>query len=176
MNRRAGILLEVMIALSIFAMAGLAILTLLGQSVESFTRTRDVQHAADLARSTMSRIEAGIAPPDALVGPVPPWDDTDLAREMASMYETGPGEFGPGFDDSLPGDSDWELEIESEPTEFRGLSLVTVRAIRRPSPDSDRILASYTLRQLVRLGSEDDDVVGQGDPLFGSGGSTGGGR
>ena len=174
MNRRAGILLEVMVALSIFAMAGLAILTLLGQSVESFTRTRDVQHAADLARSTMSQIEAGIATPDALVGPVPRWEDSDLALEMMSMEQDGPGDFGAGFEDSPPGDSDWELEIDSEPTEFRGLSLVTIRAIRRPSPDSDRILASYTLHQLVRLGSEEEDVVGQDDPLMRR--ALGGGR
>lgn len=127
---RGAILLECLLALAIFVAAGVSVMALVDQATGSLERVRDVQRAADLARSTMSRLEAGIATPETMSGPV-----RSIAFDSdAEEQETG-----------------WELEVETEPSDFQGLSRVTVRAIKRPFEGADRELASFTLTQLMRL-------------------------
>ena len=58
-HRRGALLLEVVLALALFVTAGIAILSMVGQSVGSLKSAREKLHAADLARSAMAKIEAG---------------------------------------------------------------------------------------------------------------------
>jgi len=146
------LLFEAVLALSLFVAAGVAILGLLDQSAARMDSVRDSERAADLARSAMSRIEAGIVEPEAMVGPIQSWTGDPDAEE-------------PVDDRSAPQDSGWEYEIDSAPSQFPGLSTVTVRAVRHPASDPERVLASYTLRQLVRLGSRDEDSIGDEDEV-----------
>ncbi|CAG0950840.1 hypothetical protein PHYC_00192 [Phycisphaerales bacterium] len=128
-RRRGAILLECLLALAIFVAAGLAILAYVDRASGSMTLTRDTLRAADLARTAMSRIEAGVASADTMSGPVRPEDEEESTLSAEA----------------------WELEVRSEPAGPQGLSRVTIRAIKRPSGGSDRELASFTLVQGVRL-------------------------
>lgn len=154
---RGVLLLEVMLALAIFVMAGIAILVMVEGTTSSIARSRDSARAADLARSTMARLEAGIGTVRTLHGPVRSWS------EAADRED----EFAVGFGDDVRGNqSPWEVEIETAPSQFEGLTSVSVHAFKRASRNSDQLIASYTLRQLVRLGAAADDEVGQEDSLL----------
>lgn len=155
-----ALLLETILAVSVFAMAGLAILGLVSGSVDSLTRSREAVKAADLARSTMAKLEAGIGNLRTLSGPVPRWEDDESAREGDDQ-----GEFSAGFADAPARPSLWEVEIETEPSEFAGLTKVMVRAFRRVSAESDEVVAEYTLHQLVRLSARDEDRAGEEDAI-----------
>jgi hypothetical protein len=71
--RRGALLLEAMFALAIFVMAGSAVLALVGGARQSMERVALDRRAADLARSAMAKIEAGIESAQSLNGPVKPW-------------------------------------------------------------------------------------------------------
>lgn len=157
---RGALLLESVLALSIFAMAGLVIAGLVGDAADSLSRSRDALRAADLARSAMARLEAGISPMRDLSGPVPRWEEDETAREG------DPSEFDGGFADAPPAPSQWEVEIATEPSEFEGLTRVTVRAFKRDA--SGAVAAAHTLHQLVRLGSAAEDRAGAEDALSGA--------
>jgi hypothetical protein len=153
MSRRGAMLLETILALSIFIGAGVSIYTLVDGSLTSLQRARMAEQAADLARSTMAQIEAGIATPQTLNGPAVSW------RQMAIER----GDLGPAAFDEDAAPTEWELQIDSDPSQFEGLTLVSVTALRR-SPN-DQVLASYTLRQLVRLRDKGEDKAGEMDAL-----------
>ncbi len=175
-HQRGAILLEVILALSIFVTSGLAILTLVTQSTSRLTAIRDNETAADLARSAMAQIEAGLATPESLIGPVPDWLETESGQAMVeSELMRGAAGGGSGGLDMNVGTSeapasglqgevdDWILEIESNPSQFEGLTTVTVTAIRGDGADAG--VVRYSLTQLVRLSSGEADSVGQFDPL-----------
>ncbi len=151
--RRAWVLLEVMLAISIFTMAALVVLSVMGQAARNVEITRLELESLDLARSAMARLEAGLKSADELRGPVPRWN----------QHETDPG-VAAAFEDDLPEPSGWELEIETEPSSFAGLTLVSVTAQRR---DEATGLSSFgtTLRQLVRLSARSEDTIGQEDAI-----------
>ena len=129
----------------------------------------------DLARSALSRIEAGIETPETLNGPVPEWQDEDSTAE---------------FEDAPPAPTGWELSIRTTPfggtgrgggaAGSGGLTLVEVTALRR-DPGRAAPAVTVTLRQLVRLGAEAEDRVGDLDDIGRAAerarsGETGGGR
>ena len=127
---RGGLLLEVMVALAIFVVAGVAILGGLRQSVRHAAAQRDHWKALDLARSGLSMIEAGLATAEEIDGAVPAWRDGE--RSAAA------------FDDRPPEPSGWARQVLTEPAGVGGLTLVTIRAYRdRPGG------ASVTLRQVM---------------------------
>ncbi len=150
MTRHAAVLLEVMVATAIFVMAALAILGSLNDGVGRVRRVNDTIKACDLARSTMSRLEAGIAMPEALQGPVPEWE---------------PEESLEGFDERPREPSGWELRIATNPSDFAGLTEVSVTAVRVDPIDAATELASYTLVQLVRLREPAEDTIGEEDEI-----------
>ena len=163
-TRRGALLLEVMLALAIFVAGGLAILGLVRGSMLDLDHARQTLHAADVARSAMSRIEAGLANPATLNGPVELWDGRAAAE---SAYLDAGEDLAMGMDDAASvEDPLWELEVDTAPSQFADLSEVTVRARRLASPGSTRVVASYTLRQLVRLGRRDEDTVGEDGALL----------
>lgn len=165
-TRRGGILLEVMLALALLVMGSMTILGAMSQSIHSLEATRLKQQAADLARSAMARIEAGIATPDTLQGPVPAWESDPESGADELNGDAFPDEFGLAAGIGWSEDSGWELEIDTSPSPFAGLAIVRVRALRRASLDSDRIIGQYTLEQLVRLGTLETDEAGEEDELM----------
>jgi Tfp pilus assembly protein PilV len=163
--RRGALLLEVMLALALFVSGGLAILALVRQSVGAFEHTRQTQRAVNIARSAMAKIEAGLADPAMLVGPVAMWDGRAEAMSAGAIDSMGSAGLAPTTS-ALDVDDLWELEIDSEPSQFAGLNTVSVRALRHAAPGSDRITASYSLVQLVRLGTRAEDTTGDQGDLF----------
>lgn len=161
---RGMLLLEVVLAIAVFVMASIAILSIVRGGVGSLQATRDAVRACDLARSAMARIEAGLDTPQSLTGPVPLWEDDAEAWEADELLG-GPGGQGIEFADAPPRPSLWEIEVETEPSSFSGLTEVTVRTLKRSSANSEELTASYTLRQLVRLVSKGEDKAGEPDEL-----------
>jgi len=142
---RGALLLEAMLALAIFVMAGLAVLAIVDRAMDTLRTVRNTERASLLARSAMAKIEAGIVLPQALNGPVA---STDI-DEDASGDASGP--------------TGWELDVSTEPWSVRGLTLVRVTALRRTTGSEGRVLASYTLSQLVRT-SPGASLAGRGRP------------
>lgn len=134
-------LLEAILALAVFVIAGSAILNLVRQTMTGLEQSRLKARAADLARSAMAKIEAGIDTPQTLNGPI----------------ERQPGE------ESARGG--WELRIDSEPSQFRGLTRITVEAVKRSEGAGESVQADYKLIQLVRLSGKGEDKAGEQDSL-----------
>ena len=149
-TRRAGLLLEVLLALTIFIGAALTILAAVGSASDSLDASRLRQRAMDLARSAIAKIEAGIETAQTLNGPVPEWRDEEAASEAAV--------------DELPAPSGWELSIVTTPFGSGELTMIEVTA-SRTTERSGAILASATLRQLVRLSQAERDQVGETDSV-----------
>jgi len=160
---RGAILLEVLLALALFVTTSLTLLSIIAQSIDGLTRSRDRLLAADHARSAMAKIEAGIERPEALNGPVQPWNTAEQTALDPSFTGFDPDDAPVSLvpQDAGPG---WSLEIETERTEYTGLTLVRVRAFRVDSDgfEYDRS-PSFTLSQFVRLGG-DDGERGGGEP------------
>lgn len=156
---RGWILLEMTIALTVFVFSAFAILGAMGQGVNRAERTRDQAKAVELARSALAKLEAGLGTPQNLAGPVPAWTpESDPGESFDENADVG-------FDESLPEPTLWEIEIDTLPSDFAGLTHVSVTAVKRPTPESDRVTASFTLHQLVRLSAGDADVVGDLDDI-----------
>ncbi len=189
--RRGAVLLEIVLALGLFVATAMTLLGVVSGAIDSLTRSRDQLIGADHARNALAMIEAGIARPESLNGPVPAWSGGGDAAEdwMGNEDPEAPaGAFGgamdagSAFDESQPASGDlvttgWALEIETEPARVPGLTLVTVRA-HRVDNAGDEVMggASVTLRQIVAFdaGSESQSPMDD-DALFGSGFDDGGG-
>lgn len=156
---RGWVLLEMMVSLAIFVVTALAVLSALDRGIASAERTRDRAKAVDLALSTMVKLEAGLGTVQSLVGPVPAWEPPLVSD--GPFDESAPG----GFSETVPEDTMWEVEIDTLRSEFPGLTHVTVTVVKRAGMDSDALVASYTLHQLVRLGDEGEDTVGELDDM-----------
>jgi hypothetical protein len=148
-----AVLLEAVIAVAVLLMAAITILGAVSQGMVVMERSRLALRAADLARSAMAEIEAGIATPETLNGPV------RAEAPPAATDDDGPP---PEFSDSLPPETGWELEIGVSPAPFTGLTKVTIQALKRRG---EAIEASYSLHQLVRLTTEADDQAGEAGDL-----------
>lgn len=179
-SARGGILLEVIVALAILLMSVMTVSGIVIDSLNSMIHTRQTMQACDLARSTMAQIEAGLVDPTAVNGPAVRWDSSRLLMpedtgvdEPPDLSEDEPapaGMTGPMSNSVIGAEDDadglWSLEVETEPTGTTGLWLVSVTARLSPVAAPDAFLASYTLRQVVRLSSEVEDVAGEEDDLM----------
>lgn len=159
MQYRGSVLLEVVVAIAVFVGVALAVMACVDRATGGLERARGVQRAADLARTAMSQLEAGLATTATLNGPVAVVEGLD-----------GPGVPYAGGD-SGDGESGWELEVQTEPSEFASLTKVTIIAMKRP-PGASAAEYQFTLTQLVRLGERAGDVASAG----GGRGVEGGGR
>ena len=157
--RRGWVLFEMMVALTLFVFTSMAVLGAVGQGFTSAQRTRDHAKAVDLARSTMAKLETGLGTPQNLAGPVPAWEPPLDGEAPFDESEAG------GFSDLPPLPSLWEVEIDTIPSQFPGLTHAIVTVVKRAGPDSDWLVASYTLQQLVRLAPEGEDTVGEMDDI-----------
>lgn len=187
-SARGAILLEIVLAIGLFVATGMVLLSVVGGAIDSLNRSRDRQIAADHARNALAMIEAGIARPETLNGPVAAWSGADNAEggefdpggapDMGGLGPDETGSPGGGFQAGpMPGGgidegTGWSLEIETERTATGGLTLVIVRAFR--TDDSGGGLdggASYTLRQIMLLESASAGEGGFGSD-FGSAGES----
>jgi hypothetical protein len=146
-TRRGAMLLEVMLALALFVGAASFCLAATRSLFSAMERIDRRQRVIDLARSRLAELEAGQVTLGELrgewagdVGSRP--EDDDLAVEVAGPV--------------------WEIEVETSPSEFPGLTLVelTVREIdEAAAPASDDGVAdSFTLRQLMALRETDTEA------------------
>ena len=148
-----------MVALTIFVFTALAVLGAVSQGISSAEQTRDRTKAVDLARSTMAKLEAGLGTPQSLAGPERPWEpepDPEAPFDENADF---------GFSEAAPPPSLWEVEVETVPSEFVGLTHVIVTAAKRASAESDRVVVSFVLHQLVRLAPEGEDTIGELDDI-----------
>ena len=173
MNRgRGALLLGALVSLAILVTVSMAISAVVRDSVDRLGGSADHAVAADYARSALSQIEAGIATPESLSGPVPVWDASEAIEDAGDAY--GPvssDQIEPGGGSAEP--SGWMLEIETQPSPYDGLTLVSVTALLEAEPG-----VRATLHQLVRFSDSGEDSVGELDEIteeaFRS--SSGGGR
>lgn len=160
--RRGAVLIEIMLSLAIFAMAAMVLSGVMSRAAGASDRAAWAAQAEDLARSAMARIEAGIATPQSLNGPVRDWDSD---REATEGDEQADPFGGAAVDMRADQDERWHLEIETERSSFSGLAKVSVTAMKRDE-QTDRRLSTYTLHQLVRLRDTDEDEIGEQDELM----------
>jgi len=170
----------VIVALAILLMASMTVGGIVIDSLNGMIRTRYTMQACDLARSTMAQIEAGLVDPTSINGPAVRWDSSRLLMPEDDAFEPtmDPLDESPasiedmlGFADSTVGAVDesdglWVLEVDTEPTGTTGLWLVTVTASVSQPQSPDDVAASYTLRQVVRLSAEIEDIAGEEDDLM----------
>lgn len=177
MARRGAILLELLLAVALLAMAGMAVYGAIGRAAENAARARDRLRAADLAWSAVALVESGLARAETLEGPIG-------ANSPLRTEQEGSG----GFDSDAGSFEGWELSIETSPSRFVGLVELRITAIKRVG---ERVAASETARQLVRadaglatigrrggaamagplaLGPERDSIGGRTDERSGAGG------
>lgn len=150
-------LLEVVVAVAILLMASITITGAVNQGVRVMERSRLELRAADLARSAMAEIEAGIATPESLNGPV---HEAPMPASTGDSASGGSGVNAPGGD-APARETGWELEITVTPSPFAGLVKVGIRALKRQPGAGDVVDASYTLQQLVRLSDRTEDQAGE---------------
>jgi hypothetical protein len=105
-NRRGGILLEMVLAIGLFAGAAIFVLGTLRQASDSMRLAAAKQEALDEARSLMARLEVGLI------------NVADLREGSAELarHET------------------LAIRVRNAPTEFRGLTLIEIEVTEREAP------------------------------------------
>lgn len=128
------VLLDLVIALALFVIGGLAVLT---QMESGARRVIDAEHrigAASVARTALALLESGAMGDRELNGPATAW--ATPANEA--------GEIDP--------QAEWVCEVELEPSSWPELSLATVRVRRVPAgAEAENWPVLSTLRQLVPM-------------------------
>jgi hypothetical protein len=130
------VLLEVMLAVALFVAAGLAVVSATDRASMASEHARLAVRAGDLARSALGLIEAGLATPESLHGPVRSW------RSLSGPIDEGPVVEGPN-----PDERGWELVISTEPLAQDGLVKVAVEA--RLLSETGQVRVSRRLVQIV---------------------------
>ncbi len=148
---RGILLLEVLSAFAVFAFSSVVLIGVVRRATDVTTRELVRQEGADIAWSAMAKLESGLESTLSISGPVRPWVNPTIGIE--------------GFDESFVDESAWEIEVETTPSGFPGLTLVEVIAIR-VTPDGEE-LSRATARQLLRLEGTraEDEGLGEVDDL-----------
>lgn len=129
MNARGFLLLEVMLAVTLSVLAGVAGFALLTRLSDRVTRSQDTLVASDIACSALAMIESGIATAENLHGSV--------QTDVIALEAAGSG--------TLVRDPSFTLEIDTAPTQWTGLVQVDVRVLR--VEDEAEV---YAVSQLIR--------------------------
>lgn len=131
--RGAGfVLLDLVLALAMFVVGGLAVLTQLDFGARRIIDAEHRMGALGVARTAIGLLESGAMGDRELTGPASTW-----ATPLSEVAGLDP-------------QAEWMCEVELEPSEWPDLSLATVRVRRVPAGadiGSSPVLA--TLRQLV---------------------------
>lgn len=133
--RRGAVLFEILVALAIFVAAGLLTMQVMQNAYRSILDTGDRQLAVDIARSKMAELEAGIIDITRM--------RSDIIMELGSI-ESIIDESRPG---GVPDEELWRLEVDTQRSEYDGLTLVILHVVRGFDDNELRV----TLRQLMRL-------------------------
>ncbi len=149
--RRGALLLEILIALSLFVTAGSIILVSTTSMTASLARSRDRQIATDLAVSKMAALEAGLTTAEQL---------NDSLVEVELFSDQSAADL-----DAQMQQARWRLVVETEPSRFSPLTNVTIRVLdaRSGSVGSETELA--VLHQLIRLNASAPEEF-ESDPLL----------
>jgi hypothetical protein len=160
MNRRGGILLEVMLSMAIFVAAAAFVLSATRNVFNGLERSNREQQAVDLARSKMAELDAGLISIMDLRG-------SDI-RRVGSIDRYGDD------DGAAASRLRWIVDVSTQRTAYRNLTLVEL-TVREDRDGAD--VASNTLRQIVRLREQDVEEYEPDDLLEGlSSAGVGGGR
>jgi hypothetical protein len=135
------VLFEVLLSIALFAGAAAFTLGASRSALTAIERASLDALALDLARAKLAELDAGTTSIAALR------EEANGIEQVGSLTEFGAD--AESFDPERT--PVWELDVDSEPTEFTGLSLVTI-TVREVNSD-----ATATLRQLVRLVEEGDE-------------------
>lgn len=139
---RGGILFEIMLSIAIFSGAALFTLRAVSNALVAFDRSARRQQAMDVARSTLAELEIGLV------------TIADL-RDRAERTLARDGESQRDRIEANDNELHWEIEIETERTEYADLTLVELIVRESTGDDFDEADAiSITLRQLMSLTSE----------------------
>ncbi|MFT5422443.1 MAG: hypothetical protein ACI89L_000200 [Phycisphaerales bacterium] len=134
-TRHGSLLFEMVIALGIFAGSAITISGVVVRAAQTVESGRTQIEADDLARSALTLIQVGVISPEAA--------DQLSEHEVRGLVAADPMSVGMDTDTAPR----FELTIETQPTDWRTLTLVSVSVAE---PDSDRVLART--RGLVNLG------------------------
>jgi len=133
--RRGGILLEVVLAIALFAGAAAFALASVRSVFNTLEQARLLQEAIDLARSKMGELEAGLITLADVRGNEP--------QQIGSIELKG---------EDRDASNRWQIDVATERTEFTGLSLVELTVTQsEPAEHPTR----FTLRQLMALRDAD---------------------
>lgn len=135
-------MLDLVLALALFVVGGLAVLTQLDFGARRIIDAEHRMGAVGVARTAIGLLENGAMGDRELTGP-------------ASMWATPLSEIA-----GLDPQAEWMCEVELEPSEWPDLTLATVRVRRVPAgADTDGSPVLATLRQLVPF-----EATGGGGP------------
>jgi len=145
-----ALLLELLIALTIFVAAGLTVLAVIRQSVGD-ARAVDLQlRAQDLVFSAAARIASGVSTPEQEHGPVPVWSDDEANG---------------GFDDRPPPSSGWSIRVETSRSGFGDAGLIRISALRGEGEERQAVAIASTVL-IARTGRVREDDALPEDETF----------
>lgn len=156
MRRRGALLLELLLSVALFTMCALVILSVATDVLSSVESARRRQEAVDVARTVLASLEAGLA----------------TVQNVDDLVQGERAEGGP-LDEE---DRRWQIDVETEPSQFPGLTVVTV--IVRDLRGADPLAANTTLRnptleapeafrlvELLDIGEVEEEEGFEVDPL-----------
>jgi type II secretory pathway pseudopilin PulG len=150
-GRRGAALFEVLVSMALFIGAAAVTLAAVRSALDALARERREQMALDLVRSTLAELEAGL---------ISFQDLRDGERRGVGSLEA----FEPSEPPANLGTAPWwSFDLESERTEFTGLSLVTLTVTEQLPDDSEGI--HVTLRQLMPLRETDAEAFQEDEML-----------
>jgi hypothetical protein len=154
MTRRGALLLELLLSVALFTMCALVILSVSTDVLRSVESARRRQEAVDVARTVLASLEAGLA----TVENVDDLVEGDRESE--------------GLDDEP---QRWQIDLETEPSQFPGLTVVTVivRDLRGADPLASTTVMnpnqeapeSFRLVELLDIGETEEDEGFEIDPI-----------
>ncbi len=152
--RRGALLFEVMLSVTIFVTAGAFALAATRSVADALDRAGRRQVAIDLARSKMAELEAGLI-------------------SLNELREEWSGAIGSRFRstdvmEAIGRPPGWTFDVETSRSVFLDLTLVELTVSETAdtaAPPAAAHVASFTLRQLVRLRPEEAEQY-EVDPLL----------
>ena len=156
-HARGSVLFEILLSVALFVGAATFALGAMKSVFSALDRTRREQEALDLARSALAELEAGLTTTADLRG--------DGPRSVGSMKANDRRRLDPAAATSR-----WVFDLDTQRTEFAGLSLVELTVSEGtedgPDPSSPQGI-SVTIRQLMPLRESEAEAYEQDDLLEG---------
>jgi hypothetical protein len=136
---RGAMLLEVTLSIALFVGAASFCIAVTRSLFASLDQAGRRHFAADIARSKLAELEAGLTSIQDLRGP---WGGNVGSRDASDLQERAAPR--------------WQLDVRTSPSQFRGLSLVELTVSELPEAAPDPV--EFTLRQLIALREQDAEA------------------